>query len=220
MKRKLTAVFILSLTLSIAGCGESAYRMGISIPEENTPDILWSDEEISPKGGKITVTSSNEFDDVELELKPVEAKDENAYEPVTIAPGRSVTMNVEKGAWFKVGIHMKNAVPGKVKYLEIKGVTVRISSQVEPAEGGERPAIGLDGVTYYSTGRAVPVEPDESAVEYVEIPAGGGTDGMITAYARLEEGGLLVCRIDGEWYEFQAEICDGVPLAPEGFSKP
>ena len=64
------------------------------------------------------------------------------------------------------------------------------------------PAICIDGVTYYDTGKAVPVEPDESVIEYVEIPLGGGASGSIEAFARLEEGRMIVCLINNEWYEF------------------
>lgn len=58
----------------------------------------------------------------------------------------------------------------------------------------------IDDVTYVNTGNAIPVEPDESVIEYVEIPVGG--DSKITAYAWLNEGKTLVCLVDHEWYEF------------------
>lgn len=64
------------------------------------------------------------------------------------------------------------------------------------------PAVCIDGITYYDTGKAVPVEPDESVIEYVEIPLGGGAVGNIEAFARLEEGKMVVCLINNEWYEF------------------
>lgn len=64
-------------------------------------------------------------------------------------------------------------------------------------------SICIDGVTYYRLGEAVPVEPDESVIEYVEIPV--GSDGTtITAFAKLEEGQMIVCLVDGEWYKFHS----------------
>ncbi len=72
--------------------------------------------------------------------------------------------------------------------------------------GGDTcPAICIDGVTYYDTGKAVPVEPDESAIEYVEIPLSGGAVGTVEAFARFEEGKMIVCLINNEWYEFVAK---------------
>ena len=63
-------------------------------------------------------------------------------------------------------------------------------------------SICIDDVTYFGIGLPVPVEPDESAIEYVEIPLDG--DATITAFARLEEGKLIVCKINGEWYKFHS----------------
>ena len=72
--------------------------------------------------------------------------------------------------------------------------------------GGDTcPAVCIDGVTYYDTGKAVPGEPDESVIEYVEIPLDGGAVGTVEAFARLEEGKKIVCLINHEWYEFVAK---------------
>lgn len=67
----------------------------------------------------------------------------------------------------------------------------------------------IDNVEHVDTEEAVPVEPDESVIEYVEIPVGGGS--AISAFARLEEGKLIVCLIDGEWYRFIATDRVGQP---------
>lgn len=69
--------------------------------------------------------------------------------------------------------------------------------------GEKENAVCIDNVTYYSTGKEVPVEPDESVIEYVEIPFGSSETG-ITAFAMLEEGKTLLCLIDHEWVEFTA----------------
>ena len=51
----------------------------------------------------------------------------NAYEPTYLTPGMPVEMNVEKGAWFKVGISMRNPTDEDITvYVEVKGVEVRI----------------------------------------------------------------------------------------------
>lgn len=64
-------------------------------------------------------------------------------------------------------------------------------------------SINIDGVTYYGLGYAIPVEPDESVIEYVEIPVGDG-DVRIKAFARLEEGKMIACLVDNEWYTFHS----------------
>ncbi len=65
--------------------------------------------------------------------------------------------------------------------------------------------IGIDNITYVCTGMQVPIEPDESAIEYVEIPVKGNSD--ITAFARIHEDNedYLVCLIGEEWYKFIAK---------------
>lgn len=69
-------------------------------------------------------------------------------------------------------------------------------------------AIGVDGTVYYNTGNAVPTGPDESAVQYVEMPEGAG-EPDVPAYVLLERGALLLGLVGGEWYEFRPEREDG-----------
>ena len=63
----------------------------------------------------------------------------------------------------------------------------------------------IDDVCYTNTGIAVPAEPDESVIEYVELPVGG--DSTVKAFARIQDGGegYLLCLMDNEWYRFVAE---------------
>lgn len=210
MKKHLTMLLCLVLAVTLFGCRQTTFRIGVTLPADNTDVFFWSDEEICPKGRKITVRSCDEMGDVEFILKPVEVREENAYdEPVIISRGKSVTLNAEKGAWYRIGIRMLNgALPDQVKYLEIEGIEVRIASETPNMGGAEnrRMAVCIDNIMYYNTEVEVPVEPDESAIEYVEIPAGGGA--VIDAFARLENGALFVCRINGEWYKFVPEYQD------------
>lgn len=87
---------------------------------------------------------------------------------------------------------------------DIQYIMALPAEESEAVAWEDRPAVCIDGVTYLDTGRAVPVEPDESAIEYVEIPA-GASGVSITAFAVLEEGEQIVCLVNGEWYEFTAE---------------
>lgn len=72
---------------------------------------------------------------------------------------------------------------------------------------GKGAKICIDGIFYVNTGMEAPVEPEESAIEYVEIPMGGEHSGMITAFAEMhgESEDCLACRIDEKWYRFVAE---------------
>ena len=66
--------------------------------------------------------------------------------------------------------------------------------------------VKINGVVYCDTGKAMPVEPDESVIVNEELPLSGHVSAdKITAYAFLNDqnlGEVLVCLINGEWYQF------------------
>ena len=205
MKKKTELLLILVLALIMAGCGKNhTYRAAVTIPAGGTDGFVFSEEEISPVGRKITVKVEDDLPKGEIVLKTVDVREENAYEPVSISGGTPVEMEAEKGGWFRIGISAANDTEkDQTVYVEVRGVEIRIASDSAVAGGDACPAVCIDGITYYDTGKAVPVEPDESVIEYVEIPLGGsGAAGSIEAFARLEEGRMIVCLINNEWYEF------------------
>ena len=134
MKKLIALVLALVCVLTLASCGKNdTYKIKIIVPAESTEEIVYqedfvySEEEISPKGNKITIYSGEGLGDTEVVLKPVSVKEENAYKPTYITHGLPVEMDVEKGAWFKVGIKMlNNTDTDKVVYVEVEGVEVRI----------------------------------------------------------------------------------------------
>lgn len=119
--------------LGIVGCGSSkTYTIKIVVPAGSTVDFVYSEEEISPTGHVIKISSGEGLSDTEVILKTVEVKEENAYEPAYLTPGLSVDMDVEKNAWFKIGVSMQNDTDeDKVVYVEVEGVEVRIQEKKE-----------------------------------------------------------------------------------------
>ena len=75
--------------------------------------------------------------------------------------------------------------------------------------------VKIMGVVYYNTKKAIPVEPDESVIVNEELPLDGSrADEKKTAYAFINDeqlGDILVCLIDGEWYQFIATDRAGQP---------
>lgn len=134
MKRIVALVLALVSVLTLASCGKNnTYKIKITVPAGSTEEIIYqedfvfSDEEISPIGNTITISSGEGLGDTEVVLKPIEVKEENAYEPTYLTPGMPVEMDVEKGAWFKIGVSMQNDTDtDKVVYVEVEGVEVRI----------------------------------------------------------------------------------------------
>ena len=107
---------------------QERFKIRIVVPAGSQEEFVYSDEEISPTGSKITFFSGAGLGDTEVVLKPIEAKEENAYEPTYLTPGMPVNMDVEKGAWFKIGINTQNPTDEDlVVYVEVEPVEVRVS---------------------------------------------------------------------------------------------
>ena len=136
MKNKKIILIIVGviLLLAIVGIvfvikGGKEYNIKITIPAGSTETFIYSDEEISPKGNTITLYAGKGMGDGEIKLKPVEVKEENAYDyPTYITPGMPVKMDVEKGAWFKIGVGNMQNSSGEdiVVYITVSDVDVRI----------------------------------------------------------------------------------------------
>ena len=109
MKKVILLLLTAALLLALTACGtEDGYDIKIVIPAGSEEAFVYSEEEISPKGRKLTLTAGEGLSDTEVVLKPVEVREENAYEPAYLTPGMPVTMDAEKGAWFKVGVAVQN----------------------------------------------------------------------------------------------------------------
>lgn len=134
MKTLIALVLAMVCASGLVGCEKNdTYEIRITVPAGSTEEIVYqedfaySDEEISPIGNTITISSGEGLGDTEVVLKPIEVKEENAYEPTYLTPSMPVKMDVEKGAWFKIGVNMQNPTDTDiVVYVEVKGVEVRI----------------------------------------------------------------------------------------------
>ena len=113
------------------------YQIKITIPAGSTEPVCYSDEEISPKGNTLTFYAGEGLGDTEIKLLPIEVREENAYDETTyITPGMPVKMEVEKGAWFKIGVNIQNPTDESMDvYVSVKNVEVRIASAKEVEDG-------------------------------------------------------------------------------------
>lgn len=137
------------------------YQIRITIPAGSTEAFCYSDEEISPKGNTLTFYAGEGLGDTEITLLPVEVREENAYdEPAYITPGMPVKMDVEKGAWFKIGVNIQNPTDESMDmYVSVKNVEVRIASVKEVGDSS------------LST-EQMPGEEDAAQQEYISLQAG------------------------------------------------
>lgn len=126
------------LVLSVLACAVAAicfltnpkqdsFSVSMVIPAGSQEGFVYSQTEISPTRNAIVLTSGEGLGDTEVILKPVEGKQENAYDEATyLTPGMPVTLEVEKGGWFQIGVRAANptnqdrTVSVNVKYVEVR----------------------------------------------------------------------------------------------------
>ena len=103
---------------------------------------------------------------------------------------------------------------GSAFYYIVTESTAEEKKNVAIEKDGDT-TVKIDGVVYYNTQKAIPVEPDESVIVNEELLLDGSvTNEKITAYAFINDeqlGNILVCLIDGEWYQFIATERVGQP---------
>jgi len=110
MKKLIALVLALVCVLGLVGCGGSGKKntIEIIIPAGRTEAFTFADEEISPQKNTLKIRAGAGIDSTQVVLQPVEAREENAYEPVIIKQGKPIKMDVEKDAWFKIGVGIMN----------------------------------------------------------------------------------------------------------------
>lgn len=127
MKKFILFVLVLVCLFSLNGCGNDDVSIPIKIPAGNTEEFVYSEQEISPYKDKLEISAGNGLGDTMVFLKPVECKEENAYEPTYLAPGVDIKIPVEKHAWFKIGVSVPNPTDEDITvYVNLKDVQVRI----------------------------------------------------------------------------------------------
>ena len=163
------------LCLIVAVCflttSPKTWQIKVTIPAEGTESFYYSDEEISPKGNTLTLYAGEGMGDGMIVLLPVEVSQENAYdEPTYITPGMPVKLDVEKGAWYKIGVNRMRDPSGedKVVYLSVENVEVRIA-----AGAGTGAEAGAGTVTGTDVGMGTRAEADSANDAYIALREDG-----------------------------------------------
>lgn len=128
----LALALVCILAWVIWGQGET-YTIHVTVPAGTMnefvyiEDFIYSDEEISPQKKQLTLKSIDLPDGTEFVLKPIVVTEENAYERTYLDRGEPVLINVEKGAWFKIGIVLQNPTDEDIEVgITVENVKVRI----------------------------------------------------------------------------------------------
>lgn len=186
------------LILSVLACAVAAvcfltnpkqdsFSVSIVIPAGSQEGFVYSQTEISPTRNAIVLTSGEGLGDTEVILKPVEGKQENAYDEATyLTPGMPVTLEAEKGGWFQIGVRVSNptdqdrTVSVNVKYVEVR-VAARSSVFIGDASKVSAIAQSLpypEGCTYSSL-----------ALQTAREPYGM----TVSLHGDAEENALMLC---------------------------
>ena len=110
-----------------------SYTVHVTVPASTVDefvyieDFFYSEEEISPQKNRLELKAINIPDRTEFVLKPIEVKEENAYERTYLDNGQPLLVDVEKGAWFKIGIALQNPTNKDIVVgITVENVKVRI----------------------------------------------------------------------------------------------
>lgn len=130
---------IVTSVLFLTSPKKKTYEITFHIPAGCENQLVFSDEEISSLKKNISFSVGRDIGDTEIQLKGVEGKEEGAYdEPVYVTPGMSAKMQVERGAWYRVGIYASNDTSGeKTVHVSVKNVEVRIAANKETTAENE-----------------------------------------------------------------------------------
>ena len=109
------------------------YTIHVTVPAGTMDELvyienfIYSDEEISPQKSRLELKAINIPDRTEVVLKPIEVTEENAYERTFLDNGQPLLIDVEKGAWFKIGIALQNPSDEDIVVgITVENVKVRI----------------------------------------------------------------------------------------------
>lgn len=129
MKKLIVLMLTVLCAAALVGCGngEDSYTIEIIIPAGSTDAFVYADEEISPQKDTLKISAGAGIASAEVLLKTVEVKEENAYEPVLLKQGEPVKIDVERNAWFKLGVGMQNPSDKDITVaVKVENVEVRI----------------------------------------------------------------------------------------------
>lgn len=110
------------------------FTLNIRVPAGSTAAFVYSHEQISSMGKRITISAGEGLGDTEVVLKPVETGEGTeavfAEEPVYLTAGMPVKLDVQKGVWYQVGVNVQNPTEEEFTVkVQAEPVVVRIASE-------------------------------------------------------------------------------------------
>lgn len=127
MKRFFTWVVLAGLMFAMTACGGREYALTIRIPAHTSMGAVYADTQISPAGQKVTVRMEPGSADTAVFLQPVEEQYPQTPEGTYLTGGAPVTMDAQRGIWYRVGIRGENLTDQEITVvLTVSGCELRI----------------------------------------------------------------------------------------------
>ena len=128
MKKILLLVLTLVCIIGLVACQKQEdFKIGITVPAGSMTDFVFSDENIIPKGDKITITLCDGQKDTAILLAPVNENLTAGYVATYIMPNVPVEFDTSEGEPLKIGVNAQNPTEEDIFiYLEVKDVDISI----------------------------------------------------------------------------------------------
>ncbi|MBQ6693236.1 MAG: hypothetical protein IJN00_07875 [Clostridia bacterium] len=128
MKRITAALLLLTLVFTLFGCKkQDAFEIEFSIPAGSSGAYVYADEELSPNGNRLRLRAGAGYGKAKFILTPAEAAEGKEEITVTLGQGETITVSVEKGTWYRIGIFADNPdAAAKAAGVYAENVTLRI----------------------------------------------------------------------------------------------
>lgn len=130
MKHITFALLFTCLLFALCACRErESFEIEFSVPPGNTlEEYVFADEELSPKGGKLRLRAGAGYGEAAVILVPAGAAEHSAAcGPILLKQGKTVTVSVEEGTWYSIGIADDNPDDvGKAVSVYAEDVVLRI----------------------------------------------------------------------------------------------
>ena len=213
---------------------ENTFNVKIVIPAGGEGPFYYSQDAISPLGGRVILSSGDGLGDTEVVLIPediTEMPEDKTYGPTYMTPGMPVKMDVERGTWYRIGVAMSNPTDEDlIIYVRAKRVILRIADIAAPEPiGYDRiPMVMVGGKYYYDTGRES-AKTDHSTimdgeitstVDGSEIPVENDQSNFGDGYGyQYGDDNTIEIYMNGKWIVFESrdseEDAEDAPNTPE-----
>lgn len=122
--KKILVLLCAGLLLLAGGCGRSSFTLEYAIPPGDGSDFYFSNQQLRPKTGQVTLAAGAGFSSATLLLIDETGLE---YGPLPLTHDRPVTLRLDKDRWYRVGIALPNDSTGPIAAsLTVKNVELRI----------------------------------------------------------------------------------------------